>query len=103
MLGFFQLVFCSAQRCERGERLQLARACLFVMNNTGKKILPDPRKNRKNSLAPDPGNMLAFRKYTRRVWSKVAGRPISEAEADQIIENFGRFILALSKENGEQS
>jgi len=73
------------------------------MKRTGKKLLLRARKNRKNSLAPDPGNMLAFRKYTQGVWSKVAGRPISEAEADQIIENFGRFIIALSRENGEQS
>lgn len=73
------------------------------MNRAAEKLLPAYRKNRKNSLAPDLGNMLAFRKYTQRVWSKVAGRPISEAEADQIMENFGRFILALSRENGEQS
>ena len=71
------------------------------MNRTTKKLLLDSRKNRKNILAPDPKNVLAFREYTQCVWSKVAGRPISEAEADQIIENFGQFILALSRENGE--
>ena len=73
------------------------------MKRTGKKLLLRAQEKHKNMLAPDPGNMLAFRKYTQRVWSKVASRPISEAEADQIIENFGRFILALSRENGEQS
>jgi hypothetical protein len=64
-------------------------------------MLLDSPKNWKNILAPDPNNVLAFRKYTQRVWSKVAGRPISEAEADQIIENFGRFMLALSRHNGD--
>ena len=73
------------------------------MKRTGKKLLLRAQEKQKNSLAPDPGNMLAFRKYTQRVWSKVAGRPISEAEAEQIIENFGRFIIALSRKNGEQS
>jgi len=73
------------------------------MDRTGKKLLSSPQENQKNFLAPDPRDVVAFRKYTQRVWSKVAGRPISEAEADQIIENFGRFILALSGINGEQS
>jgi hypothetical protein len=40
--------------------------------------------------------VLAFRKYTQYVWSKVAGRPISEEEADQIIEDFGSFLRALA-------
>ena len=73
------------------------------MKRTAKKLQSGPGKSQKNMLAPDPSDVLAFRRYTQRVWSKVAGRPISEAEADQIIENFGRFIIALSRENGEQS
>lgn len=55
-------------------------------------------KNPEKSLAPDISGVLEFRKYTQRVWSKVAGRPISEDEADQIIEDFGRFLRALSNE-----
>ena len=53
-------------------------------------------KKSKNSLALDISNVLEFRRYTQRVWSKLAGRPISEDEADQIIEDFGRFLQALA-------
>jgi hypothetical protein len=60
------------------------------------------KKGRKN-LAPDPSDVVAFRAYTRQVWSKVAGRPISDDEADQILADFGRFLDALIKDNGEQS
>jgi len=56
------------------------------------------QKNRKNSLALGTSDVLEFRKHTQRVWSKVAGRPISEDEADQIIENFDRFLRALASE-----
>jgi Ser/Thr protein kinase RdoA (MazF antagonist) len=56
------------------------------------------QKNHENSLALDTSDVLEFQKYTQRVWSKVAGRPISEDEADQIIENFGRFLRALASE-----
>jgi hypothetical protein len=59
------------------------------------------QKDQKNLLAPDPSDVLAFRKYTQRVWSKVAGRPISEKEADRIMEDFGRFLRALASKNGE--
>lgn len=65
----------------------------FRMNRT-------PEKNPKNSLAPDLSDVLAFRKYTQRVWSEVAGRPISEDEAAQIIEDFGRFLRALASKKG---
>jgi len=58
------------------------------------------QKNQKNLLAPDPNNVLAFRKYTQRIWSKVAGRPISEEEADQIIEDFGQFLCVLARMKG---
>lgn len=59
------------------------------------------QKNKKNSLALSKSSMVEFRKYTQRVWSKVAGRPISEDEADKIIEDFGRFLRALASEKGE--
>ncbi len=66
-----------------------------------KKLNINSQKDQKNLLAPDPSDVLAFRKYTQRVWSKVAGRPISEKEADRIIEDFGRFLRALASKNGE--
>ena len=56
------------------------------------------QKNLENSLALDTSDVLEFLKYTQHVWSKVAGRPISEDEADQIIEDFGRFLRALAGE-----
>jgi hypothetical protein len=60
------------------------------------------QRNSKNSLARGLDDQLAFRRYTQQVWSKVARRPISEDEADEIIENFGRFLRALASENGEK-
>ena len=68
----------------------------FIMNRIPQKL--GNQKNRKNSLALGTSDVLEFRKYTQRVWSKVAGRPISEDEADQIIEDFGRFLRALASE-----
>ena len=60
------------------------------------------QKKRKNLLALGAGDVLEFRKYTQRVWSEVAGRPISEDEADQIIEDFGQFVRALAGEKQGQ-
>jgi len=56
------------------------------------------QKKLENSLALDTSDVLEFRKYTQRVWSKVAGRLISEDEANQIIEDFGQFLRALAGE-----
>ena len=53
-------------------------------------------KRPNNYLAHDPSDVLEFRRYTQRVWSNLAGRPVSEEEADQIIEDFGRFLRALA-------
>ena len=64
---------------------------------------PSNLGKKKNTLAPDPSDVVAFRWYTRQVWSKVAGRPISDDQADQILADFGRFLDALIKDNGEQS
>lgn len=55
-------------------------------------------KNPEKALAPDINGVVEFRKYTQRVWSKAAGRPISEEEADRIIEDFGQFLQALANE-----
>ena len=71
------------------------------MNRAARELTRNPQKKQKNVLALDPSNMLAYRKYTQHVWSKLAKRPISADEADQIIEDFGRFLHALANENGE--
>jgi len=60
------------------------------------------QKKLRNSLALGTNDVLEFRKYTQRVWSKVAGRPISEDEAGQIIEDFGQFLRALAGEKQGQ-
>jgi hypothetical protein len=70
---------------------------------SSRSTLPSNLRKRKNTLARDPSDVVAFRRYTRQVWSKVAGRPISEDEADQILADFGRFLDALIKDSGEQS
>jgi len=72
------------------------------MKRTARKLPSDSQKSQKNIFAPDPGDVLAFRRYTQLVWSKVAGRPLSEDEADRIIDNFGCFIRALAGKNGRQ-
>jgi len=56
--------------------------------------LAEKRPN--NYLAHDPSDVLEFNRYTQRVWSNLAGRPVSEEETDQIIEDFGRFLRALA-------
>jgi hypothetical protein len=71
------------------------------MSKSPQKLVRSSPKNQKILLAPDPSDVLAFRKYTEYVWSKVAGRPISDDEVDQIIEDFGRFLRALASKNGE--
>ena len=58
-------------------------------------------RSTENLLAPDPSDVVAFRQYTQRAWSKVARRPISDKEADQIIEDFGRFLCTFTGKNGE--
>jgi hypothetical protein len=76
---------------------------LCLMNRSVGKLLSDPQKNQKNSVAPDPSDVVAFQKYTQRVWSKVAGRPISNNETKQILADFGRFLDALREDHGGQS
>ena len=73
------------------------------MKRVARKLAKTPEKKQENVLAPDPSNMLAYRKYTQHVWSKLAKGPISADEADQIIEDFGRFLHALTNEIGEDS
>jgi hypothetical protein len=71
------------------------------MGNAAGKSVAAVEKKREISLAPGDQDALAFRQYTQRVWSKVAERPISEDEADQIIEDFGRFLRALDGPEGD--
>ena len=71
------------------------------MNKFPEESFKQSEKNQKNLLAPHPDSVVAFRKLTQDVWSKVAGRPISEDEANQIIEDFGRFLRALATKKGE--
>ena len=77
-------------------RLDNFKAIYFVMNEVPQNTARSSQKNKKNSLALKKSGVLEFRQYTQSVWSKVAGRPISEDEADQIIEDFGRFLRALA-------
>ena len=47
--------------------------------------------------------MVEFRRYTQQVWSKAAARQLTEQEVDQILEEFGRFLLVLAdKEQGRK-
>ena len=70
-----------------------------------KKIFQNPinnsQKKLENSLALKCSDVLEFRRHTKHVWSKMAGRVISEREVDQIIEDFGRFVRILATVNGE--
>ena len=72
------------------------------MGNHSDNLVAAVQKNKKNSLAPGTEDALTFRLYTQRVWFKVAGRPISEDEAEQIIEDFGRFLHALAGQEGKK-
>jgi hypothetical protein len=51
-------------------------------------------------LAPGPVDRVQFIRYTQRVWSKLAGRPISSDEAEQIVEDFDRLLRALDHQEG---
>ena len=72
------------------------------MGNAAEKSVAGEKKP-EISLAPGDQDALAFRRYTQRVWSKAAGRPISEDEAEQIIETFGRFLRALDGREGDRT
>jgi len=61
-----------------------------------KKIDHKPSKSQKNLLAPGKKDMVEFRRYTQQVWSKVVARQLTEQEVDQILEEFGRFLLILA-------
>jgi len=56
-------------------------------------------KNLKNTLAPNIKDMVEFRCYTQRVWSKIAQRQLTEPEVDQILDEFGQFLLVLADKN----
>jgi len=73
------------------------------MRNVSEKLVITSGKNTRISLAPGQDDALRFTQYTQRVWSKVAGRPISAEEAEQIIEDFGRFLRAVADGDGDQT
>ena len=53
-------------------------------------------EKQKKTLALCRNDMVEFRCYTRQVWSKLAGRLLTDEEVDQVIESFGGFLNVLS-------
>ena len=53
-------------------------------------------EKQKKSFALCQNDMVEFRCYTKHVWSKLAGRLLTDKEIDQIIESFGGFLDVLS-------
>ena len=62
------------------------------MSQISRKIDDELKEKKQNSFAPGRNDMVKFRCYTRKVWSKLAGRLLTDNEVDQIIEDFGRFL-----------
>jgi len=73
------------------------------MRNVSEELVITSGKNPRISFAPGQDDALTFTQYTQRVRSKVAGRPISAEEAEQIIEDFGRFLRAIASGDGDQT
>jgi len=66
------------------------------MSQIPQKIYDESTEKQKNSFALCQNDMVEFRCYTREVWSKLAGRLLTDKEVDQIIESFGGFLDVLS-------
>ena len=66
------------------------------MSQTPQKINNKLIEKLKKSFALGQDDMVEFHHYTRKVWSKLAGRLLTDDEVSQIIENFGRFLDILS-------
>ena len=66
------------------------------MSQIPQKIYDGPHQKQKKSFALCQNDMVEFRRYTRQIWSKLAGRLLTDKEVDQIIESFGRFLDILS-------
>ena len=66
----------------------------------------NPKKNnnrlvekQEKSFALYQNDMVKFHRYTREVWSKLAGRLLTDNEVGQIIEDFGGFLdILLNRE-----
>jgi len=65
------------------------------MSQISRKINEGPKEKKQKSFAPGRNDMVKFRCYTRKVWSKLAGRLLTDNEVDKIIEDFGRFLEVL--------
>jgi len=66
------------------------------MSHIPQKIYDGSHQKQEKSFALCQNDMVEFRCYTRRVWSKLAGRLLTDKEVDQIIEGFGGFLDVLS-------
>lgn len=64
----------------------------YIQKNSNNKLT----KKEQKMFAPTCRNMVEFRCYTKQVWSKLAGRSLTENEVDQIIESFGMFLEAVT-------
>ena len=71
------------------------------MSQTPQKINNKLIEKQKKSFALGQDDMVEFHHYTRKVWSKLAGRLLTDDEVSQIIENFGRFLDILSNRKVE--
>ena len=69
------------------------------MAESPKKINNKLAEKQEKSFALYQNDMVEFHRYTRQVWSKLAGRLLTENEVGQIIENFGGFLdILLNRE-----
>jgi len=66
------------------------------MSQIPQKICDGSQQKLKKSFALCQNDMVEFRSYTRQVWSKLAGRLLTDEEVDQVIESFGGFLDVLS-------
>ena len=65
------------------------------MSENPKKINNQFAEKQEKSFALYQNDMVKFRSYTREVWSKLAGRLLTDNEVSQIIEYFGGFLDIL--------
>lgn len=65
------------------------------MPESFRKIDEEQREKKQKSVAPGRDDMVKFHRYTREVWSKLAGRLLTDTEVEQILENFGTVLKVL--------
>ena len=66
------------------------------MSQISKKNINEQKEKKQKSLAPGRNDMVKFRCYTRQIWSKLAGRLLTDEDIDEIINSFGGFVDVLS-------